>query len=296
MTAVPTRRLTLLVGPRAGRGRADGLAEAAAGRLRGAGCEVQVVTAPDAAATTAAARAAVDAGTDALVAVGGDGMVHLALQLVAGTETPLGVLPGGTGNDVARTLGVPRDDSAAAVEVLLDGRTRRVDLGRTGPTWFASVLAAGFDSRVNARTNRMRWPRGRARYTVATLVELARLEPLAFTVETAEQTLELDATLVAVGNGTSYGGGMRICPDARLDDGLLDVTVVAASSRTSLVRTFPTVFRGTHVLDDRVTTLRTDRVRLTAPGAGAHADGEPVATLPVDVECVPRAVTVLVPR
>lgn len=291
-----TRRLTLLVNPAAGRGRALGLAAAATARLRTAGCEVVVVAAPDAASTVALARDSVDAGTDGLVAVGGDGLVHLALQLVAGTETPLGVLPGGTGNDVARTLGVPRDDAAAAVAVLAAGRTRRVDLGRVGETWFASVLAAGFDSRVNARTNRMRWPRGRARYTVATLVELARLEPLAFTVETDDTTLELDATLVAVGNGTSYGGGMRICPDARLDDGLLDVTVVGSSSRTRLVRTFPTVFRGTHVHDDRVTTLRAERLRLTASGASAHADGEPVATLPLEVTCVPGAAAVIVPR
>lgn len=290
-----TRRVSLLVNPHAGRGRSAALADAATARLRAAGLEVAVLAGTDAAASTGLAREAVTAGTDALVAVGGDGMVHLALQVLVGTPTALGVIPAGTGNDVARALGVPRDDPAAATAVVAAGRTRRTDLARAGGTWYASVLAAGFDSLVNDRTNRMRWPRGRARYSLAVLAELAHLGPLPFVVEVDGERTALDATLVAVGNTSSYGGGMRICPAARADDGLLDVTVIAAAGRAKLVRTFPTVFRGTHVRDPGVTTLRGQRVRLHCPGVTAYADGEPVAALPLEVTCAPGAVSVLAP-
>ena len=290
-----TRRISLLVNPHAGRGHAGRLAAAAAQRLRAAGIETEVLAGPDAAATAELARSSLATGTDALVAVGGDGMIHLALQLVAGTETPLGVLPGGTGNDVARMLGIPRADPVAAVDLLVSGGTRRIDLGRAGDTWFATVLASGFDSRVNDRTNRMRWPRGRARYNLAILAELAHLTPLSFTVELDDETLELDAMLVAVGNGSSYGGGMHICPDADPTDGLLDVTLIAAAGRTKLVRTFPSVYRGTHVRDPGVHTFRSRTVRLSSPGVSGYADGEPVASLPVVVSCVPGAVSVLAP-
>lgn len=150
----------------------------------------------------------------------------------------------GTGNDFARALGLPVRDPAAAGALLADalegGRVRDVDLGRAGDRWFGTVLASGFDSRVNDRGNRMRWPAGRARYDLAMLAELAALRPFPYRLRLDDgEVREIEATLVAVGNGPSYGGGMRICPGADPADGLLDVTVVGDCSRTTLLRVFP---------------------------------------------------------
>lgn len=297
-----TSGISLFVNPVAGRGRGAGAARPAADALRAAGYSVRAVVGEDAADALRRARAAVAGGTGALVAVGGDGMVSLALQAVAGTGTPLGVIAAGTGNDFARTSGLPVRDPAAAGRViaaaLKDGRGRALDLGRVGDRWFGTVLASGFDSRVNDRGNRMRWPTGRFRYDVAMLAELAALRPIRYRVsfdDTPER--EIEATLVAVGNGSSYGGGMRICADAAMDDGLFDVCVVGPCSRTTLLRVFPRIYRGTHPAHPVVTVHRAARVRLaTAPGEDVtgYADGERLGPLPLVARTVPGAVRLLV--
>lgn len=293
-----TSEITLFVNPTAGRGRGAHAAQPAARVLREAGFAVRTVVGVTADDALARAREAVRAGTGALIAVGGDGMVSLALQAVAGTDTPLGVVAVGTGNDIARTLGLPVRDPAGAgrviAEALKAGHERTVDLGRVGGRWFGSVLASGFDSRVNDRGNRMRRPAGRLRYDIAMLVELASLRPIPYRLTFEDgPTREVEATLVAVGNGPSYGGGMRICSAARLDDGLLDVTVVGECSRTTLLRVFPRVYSGTHLDHPAVTAHRVSRVTLEAPGVTGYADGEPLGPLPLTVEAVPRAVRVL---
>ncbi|MFJ1588012.1 diacylglycerol kinase [Streptomyces sp. NPDC088197] len=297
-----TSEITLFVNPVAGRGRGARAAQPAAHALREAGYGVRTVVGEDAADALARARHAVDSGTGALVAVGGDGMVSLALQAVAGTDTPLGVVAVGTGNDFARVNGLPVRDAAAAgtgiAEALRDGRSRALDLGRTGERWFGTVLASGFDSRVNDRGNRMRWPVGRFRYDLAMLAELAALRPIPYrvTFDDAPER-QIEATLIAVGNGSSYGGGMRICADAVMDDGLFDVCVVGPCSRTTLLRVFPRVYRGTHPSHPVVTVHRAARVRLDvdpAQGVTGYADGERIGPLPLVAETVPKAVRLLV--
>ncbi|MFF7195094.1 diacylglycerol kinase [Streptomyces sp. NPDC008079] len=297
-----TSEITLFVNPVAGRGRGARAAQPAAHALREAGYGVRTVVGEDAADALARARQAVDSGTGALVAVGGDGMVSLALQAVAGTDTPLGVVAVGTGNDFARVNGLPVRDAAAAgrgiAEALRDGRSRALDLGRTGERWFGTVLASGFDSRVNDRGNRMRWPVGRFRYDLAMLAELAALRPIPYrvTFDDAPER-QIEATLIAVGNGSSYGGGMRICADAVMDDGLFDVCVVGPCSRTTLLRVFPRVYRGTHPSHPVVTVHRAARVRLDvdpAQGVTGYADGERIGPLPLVAETVPKAVRLLV--
>ncbi|GHA79652.1 diacylglycerol kinase [Streptomyces termitum] len=296
--------ITLFVNPTAGRGRGARAARPAADALREAGHRVRTVLGLDAADALRRAREAVDAGTGALVAVGGDGLVSLALQAVAGTPTPLGVVAVGTGNDFARTLGLPVRAPAAAARLtaaLLKGDgPRTVDLGRvttpTGPRWYGTVLASGFDSRVNDRGNRMRLPAGRFKYDLAILAELAAFKAVPYRlVLDGGRTVETPATLVAVGNGTSYGGGMRICADARPDDGLLDVTVVGDVDRATLLKVFPRVYRGTHLDHPAVTTHRVRSVTLDAPATTGYADGEPLGPLPLTVECVPGALRVLAP-
>ncbi|MES9809025.1 diacylglycerol kinase [Streptomyces cinereoruber] len=315
-----TSDITLFVNPTAGRGRGAQAARPALDALRDAGLSVRIVLGHDAADALRRAREAVADGTGALVAVGGDGMVSLALEVVAGTSVPLGIIAAGTGNDFARTLGLPVRDPAAAARVaagiLKDTGGRAVDLGRVtsggtaatgtsaagtatagaGARWYATVLASGFDSRVNDRGNRMRLPVGRFKYDLAILAELAAFRPVPYRLTLdGGRIVEVDATLVAVGNGTSYGGGMRICADARTDDGLLDVTVVGDCDRTTLLKVFPRVYKGTHLDHPEVTTYRTRTLALDAPDTTGYADGEPLGPLPLAVECVPAALRVLAP-
>ncbi|MFH8618443.1 diacylglycerol kinase [Streptomyces sp. NPDC017979] len=295
-----TSEITLFVNPTAGRGRGARAAQPAARALRDAGFSVRTVLGEDAPDALRRAKEAVARGTGALIAVGGDGMTSLALQAVAGTATPLGVIAVGTGNDFARSLGLPVRDPAAAgrlvADVLKSGAARHVDLGRVGERWYGTVLASGFDSRVNDRGNRMGRIAGRFTYDVALVAELAALRPIPYRLTLDGGTVEeVEAVLVAVGNGESYGGGMRICAGASQQDGLLDVTVVGACSRTTLLRVFPRVYRGSHLSHPLVTVHRVRAVALEAEGINAYADGERLGPLPLTVECVPGAVRVLAP-
>ncbi|MDI3418854.1 diacylglycerol kinase [Streptomyces luteolus] len=300
-----TSEITLFVNPTAGRGRGAHAAQPAAAALRAAGFSVRTLVGNGPEDALRRAREAVDAGTGALIAVGGDGMAGLALQAVAETRTPLGVIAVGTGNDFARALGLPIRDPAAAgrlaAEALKSARIRDVDLGRVdggrgGGRWFGTVLASGFDSRVNDRGNRMRWPAGRFKYDLAMVAELAAFRPVPYRIRLDDgPVLKVDATLVAVGNGSSYGGGMRICAGAVLDDGLFDVTVVGDCSRTTLLRVFPRVYRGTHLDHPKVTVHRAAKISVEAPDVSGYADGEPLGPLPLTARCVPGAVRVLAP-
>jgi diacylglycerol kinase (ATP) len=307
----------VLANPSAGRGRAASLVEPVRSALHAAGLEVLLLVGRSAAESVALTRAAVADGVAAVVAVGGDGLVHWVVQALAATGVPLAIVPAGTGNDFANVLGGPRNLSSLAAAVAA-GRANEVDAGlaapdmlpaaptdpTAGPTeaepvlaerWWTGVLCAGFDSAVNERANRMRWPRGPRRYDLAVFAELSGLRPrrLVLTVDGDRQ--EHEVTLVAVGNGPQYGGGMRICPDARMDDGLLDVTVVGPLSRIELVRLKPQLRTGRHVLHSSVRVLRGREVRLESPDVVAYADGERLAPLPVSLSCVPSALRVIVP-
>ncbi|KUF14024.1 diacylglycerol kinase [Streptomyces silvensis] len=295
-----TSEITLFVNPTAGRGRGAHAAQPAAAALRAAGFSVRTVIGEDAGDALRRARAAVDGGTGALIAVGGDGLVSLALQAVAGTRTPLGVIAVGTGNDFARALGLPVRAPAAAgalvAAALKEDRIRDIDAGRVGATWFGTVLASGFDSRVNDRGNRMRWPGGRFKYDLAMIAELAAFAPVRYRITLDDTAVhEVEATLVAVGNGSSYGGGMRICAGADMADGLFDVTVVGDCGRTTLLKVFPRVYRGTHLDHPKVTVHRAAKVELAAPGTTGYADGERLGELPLTAHCVPGAVRILGP-
>jgi len=220
--------------------------------------------------------------------------------VLTGTEVPLGIVPAGSGNDHARTYGIPRRSAEKAADVIADGHRTTVDIGRIvaadGETrYFGTVVAAGFDSLVNDRANRMRRPRGRMRYNLATVVELANLRRVPFRVEVDDDRFNQDLVLAAVGNAPTYGGGMRICPEADAADGLLDVTVVRAMPRRRLVRFFPSVYTGTLARHHEVEMYRAATVRLDARGIRAYADGELVGSLPVEVTVVPRALRILTP-
>ncbi|WP_203335485.1 diacylglycerol/lipid kinase family protein [Nocardioides limicola] len=283
-------QIALLTNPTSGKGRAARLREAVTQRLRYAGLSVIDLVGDDAEHSLELARSLV--GTvDGVVACGGDGFVHQMVQAVAGTETALGIIPAGTGNDIARSLDIPLDPLAAA-DVVIRGRRRRIDLGRTGDRWFAAVLSAGFDALVNERANEMSWPRGQARYTLATIASLPTLAPRRYLLEIDGATQTVDAVLVAVGNGPSFGGGLRITDGAVLDDGLLDVAVVGPMSRGDLLRTFPKLRTGEHTRHPAFWSVRASTVTIASAGIVAYADGERVAPLPLTVSVVPGALEV----
>ncbi len=294
----------LVVNPTSGKGRGARYGERAERALRAAGITPQRIVGRDAHDAAKQARAALDAGASALVVVGGDGMVHLGLQLVAGTGTPLGVIPAGTGNDVARYVGLPLADPEAAARIVAAGHAATFDLGRVTsadsgePRWFGTVMACGLDSKVNERANRMRRPRGPSRYTLALLAELGpfRALPLDVTIDATHESVE--GMLIAVGNGPSYGGGMRICPQADPRDGRFQVTVVNRVGKATLLRIFPKVFSGRHAEHPAVDIRHGSRIELasTAPEpVSVWADGERVGTLPAVCETVAGALTVFVP-
>jgi diacylglycerol kinase (ATP) len=272
--------------------------------LRDAGHEVTALDEPDAAALERAVRRAVlITPTDAVVVVGGDGTVHAVVNALARTEVPLGIVPAGSGNDVARSLGLPHDDPAAAVGRILDalaaGASRPIDAVRisTG-RWYAGVLSAGFDAAVTARARRIRRLHGRARYVVALLLELRRLTPHRYRMTIDRDHRQVDAVLVTVANTTSIGAGMRIVPSAVPDDGLLDVLVAAPLSRRALLRIFPQVFTGTHVHDAHVAVERgrvitIDVLDRLEPQPVVYADGEPIGDLPLTLEVVAGALLLL---
>ena len=294
-------QVTVLTNPMSGHGNAPHAAERAIAQLQRRGIDVCAIVGTDAAHARRLVDDALDRGTDALVVVGGDGVISLALQALANGDVPLGIVPAGTGNDHAREYRLPTDDPEAAADIVVDGHTVTVDLGRIvdasgAVKWFGTVMAAGFDSLVSDRTNRMRWPHGRMRYNVAMVAEMSKLRLLPFRLTFDDDApLDIDLTLAAFGNTRSYGGGMLICPGADHTDGLLDVTMVHSGSRTKLIRLFPTVFKGTHVNLDEVSTRRATSIRVECPGINAYADGDYVAPLPVTVSAVPGALQILRP-
>ena len=291
----------MLVNPQAGRGRLLPLLPEILSRLASCGHPVAILTPSSPAQAEATTHAAVAAGAAAVVAVGGDGTVHLALQAVAGRSVPFGVVPAGTGNDFAAALGLPADPLAAADAIaaaLVAGRTRPIDAARITAAdgrvrWFCAVLGAGFDVIVNERANRMRWPRGPRRYDLAILLELLRLRPRRYTLGLDGVAQSVEAVLVAVGNTDRYGGGLLICPGADPTDGLLDVVVGGRIGRTLLLRLKPRLRRGTHVAHPKVSTFRASTVEIAAEGITAYADGERTFPLPVAITCVAEAVHLL---
>jgi diacylglycerol kinase (ATP) len=290
------REIALLTNPSAGKGAGSRTAAIALPRLREAGFHVRELQGHDGVEALTLARQAVAAGVETLVVVGGDGMVHMAVQALAGTDVNLGIIPAGTGNDVARYLDIPRKNPEAAADVVVGSHVRTIDVAKAGPTYFVTVLAAGFDSKVNERANRMRWPRGQMRYNLATLAELRVFEPLPYTLEMDGEVRRLDAMLVAVGNGPSFGGGLRITHGAEIDDGMLDVVIIKPMSKVELVKTYPKLYTGGHVHHPQYEHHLVRSVTVAAPGVVAYADGERLGSLPLTVEVAPRALRVLVPR
>ncbi len=295
-------KVTALTNPLSGHGAAVEASQHAIARLKHRGVDVVEIVGEDADDARYLVAAAIEKGTDAVVVTGGDGVITNALQVLAGTDVPLGIIPAGTGNDHAREFGIPTKDPDAAADIVVDGWTETIDLGRIRDNngvnkWFGTVAATGFDSLVTDRANRMTWPHGRLRYYIAMVTELSQLRLLPFRlVLDGTKEIEADLTLAAFGNTRSYGGGLQICPGADYTDGLLDITMVASGSRTKLIRFFPTALKGTHVELDEVTTARAKTVEVECPGINVYADGDFACLLPAEISAVPAALQILRPK
>ncbi len=287
--------MVLLTNPSAGKGKGLRSAAVALPRLVEAGFAVRHLSGRDGDEALDIARQCVADGVQSLVVCGGDGMVHLAVQALVNTATHLGIIPAGTGNDVARCLDLPRRDPRAAADVVVGSRMRMIDVARVGAAHFVTVLASGFGSKVNERANSLRWPKGQWRYHLATVAELRVFEPLPYTLKLDGEVRRLEAMLVAVGNGPSFGGGLRITHGAEIDDGLLDVVIIKPMSKIELLKTYPRLYTGAHVQHPQYEHHRVRSVTVAAPGIVAYADGERLGSLPMTVDVVPNALRVLTP-
>jgi diacylglycerol kinase (ATP) len=223
-----------------------------------------------------------------VIAVGGDGLAHLVLQIVVPRHIPFAIVPAGTGNDFVRTLGWSLDDIEPLLKRVTTIEPTPIDLGNVDSEWFGAILSTGFDSIVNERANKLRWPRGPQRYNVAIAMELPRFKASSYEITADGNTFTTDAMLIAVGNGKSYGGGMNVCPQAQINDGLFDITILQPVSTIEFIKVFPTVYSGSHISHPQVKTMRAKRVSISAQ-AVAYADGERIGPAPVSAECVKDA-------
>jgi diacylglycerol kinase (ATP) len=297
-------RVVVVVNPTSGRGRGARLVPRVREQLSALGVEHEIVLSTGPEDPPRMARQAAEDGAEIVAALGGDGMAGMVGGPLVGMPTALAVIPAGTGNDFAGFLGFRRKSPLSVLAFLANPVIRDIDAvriqGADGQTEarYINVAGAGFDSEVNETANRMRSRvQGTAKYVAAVFTTIRRFAPATFEVTVDGEHHSLSAMMVAVGNGRSYGGGMKICPDASLTDGLLEVCVVGAMGRAEFVRNFPRVFRGAHVGHPKVTMLRGARVEIAADRHfDVYADGERSLPLPATFEVLPKSLRVVVPE
>ena len=281
----------VVINPASGAGKGAILGTEVAGFFKEKGLPYQIITATSASELSNNLSDFLDKNSNevqGVIAVGGDGLAHLVLQLVVPRKIAFSVIPAGTGNDLVRAMGWNLNEIRNQLNAVTSKRPSVLDLGLVDSEWFGAVLSTGFDSVVNEKANTMNWPKGPMKYNFAIAMELPRFKPLSYRIELDSQVIETEAMLIAVGNGSSYGGGMKVCPEAVMDDGYFDVMVLRPVSKIEFIKVFPTVFSGKHVEHEQVDIYRTKRVSLNAQ-AIAYADGERIGGLPVRAECIPGA-------
>jgi diacylglycerol kinase (ATP) len=281
----------LAVNPRAGKGDCFKLSREIVSFLDSHKEKFRVIIAPNAAELTLRIQEIVDLSRGeikGIISVGGDGLAHLILQIAVPAQLPIVIVPGGTGNDFARTLGWSRKNLPTLLKSIITSPARAIDLGNVDSEWFGAVLSTGFDSVVNEKANSLGWPKGAARYNAAIALELPKFRAIEYQLTLDGEKFSTEAMLIAVGNGQSYGAGMRICPQARLDDGLFDVVILEPVSTLEFIKVFPTVYSGKHINHPKVRSMRAQKVQIEGSTI-AYADGERIGPAPVSAECISGA-------
>ena len=286
----------LVINPVSGQGKGAQIGTHVAGYLNSRGIKYEIIIGRNGIDQVDLLQRFLDRNTECsgVIAVGGDGLLHLVLQKITPAQVPLAVIPAGTGNDFVRTLGWSLDDVDTILEAVLSKKPASVDLGLVDGEWFAAILSTGFDSIVNEKANTMSWPKGPNKYNVAIAIELPRFAPRHYEIVLDDRTISTQAMLIAVANGRSYGGGMLVCPHAEITDGYFDVMVLHPVSKLEFIKVFPRVFKGTHITHPAVEIVRSKSVKITAD-AVAYADGERIGQLPVSAQCMPGALMTWLP-
>jgi YegS/Rv2252/BmrU family lipid kinase len=243
---------------------------------------------------TEQALRAVEAG-ELPVVMSGDGLLGAVGGAMAGSETPLGIVPGGRGNDLARVLGVPTDPEGA-VAALFAGHSRRIDVGEANGKRFLGIVSVGFDSECNRRANEVKLIRSNLVYVYSLFRTLAGWKPARFTIRVDDERTRLSGYSVSVANNSTFGGGMRIAPGADLEDGLFDVIAIGEVGKLRFLANLPKVFKGTHVDGEDVQVFRASHLELSASRPfPVYADGEHLTDLPASLRVLPGALSVLTP-
>jgi diacylglycerol kinase (ATP) len=279
----------LVINPHSGNGRGSSVGSQVTKYLSDRSVSYVSLAASSAAELQSQMQAEIKRNTyEGVIAVGGDGLVHLVLQVCVPAHLPFAIIPAGTGNDFVRTLGWSLDNVEGILDRVLSTKPTSIDLGNVDSEWFAAILSTGFDSVVNERANSLSWPKGPARYNIAIALELARFKPISYEIICDGTLISTKAMLVAIGNGKSYGGGMLVCPQAQLHDGLFDIMILEPVSKVEFLKVFPKVYSGSHLSHPSVKTLRAKKVSISA-SAVAYADGERIGPAPISAECVAGA-------
>ena len=286
----------LVINPVAGQGKGATVGTYVAGYLNSRGIKYEIIIGRSGLDQADSLQRFLDRNPDCsgVIAVGGDGLLHLVLQKITPAQVPLAVIPAGTGNDFVRTLGWSPDDVDAILQTVLSKNPQSVDLGLVDGEWFAAILSTGFDSIVNEKANTMSWPKGPMKYNVAIAIELPRFAPRHYEIVLDDRTISTQAMLIAVANGRSYGGGMLVCPHADIADGYFDVMVLHPVSKLEFIKVFPRVFKGTHITHPAVEIVRSKSVKISSD-AVAYADGERIGQLPVSAQCISGALMTWLP-
>lgn len=281
----------LIINPVSGQGKGATIGTYVAGFLNQKSIDYTIVTGNSSVALTDHLATFIEKNPncDGVIAVGGDGLLHIILQKVVPAQIPFTIIPAGTGNDFVRTLGWDLENVDQQLERVTTTPPTSIDLGLVDGEWFGAILSTGFDSVVNEKANTMQWPKGPMKYNAAIAIELPRFKPRHYEITLDDRTISTEAMLIAVSNGRSYGGGMLVCPNASITDGSFDVMVLHPVSKIEFLKVFPKVFAGTHVTHPAVEILRSTTVKIESK-AVAYADGERIGQLPVTAECISGAV------
>ena len=277
----------LAINPTSGRGKGARIGQQIANFLAERNLAYKIVTGANALNFQENLRKEVTVASG-IIAVGGDGLMHMCIQVTAFTQMPLVAIPAGTGNDFVRALGWNPDKPLEPLWSALNSEPSKIDLGNVDGEYFAAIASTGFDSLVNERANRMKWPKGPAKYNVAMALELPKFKPIKYRFIIDGKEFNREAMLIAAGNGSSYGGGMLVCPNAKLNDGLIDLMILNPVSKREFIQIFPSVYEGKHIEHPEVEIFKAKEIYIESD-AICYADGERIGPLPATISVAEAA-------